>query len=100
MTPKADRLLRGAYVLEVSSPGVDRPLTEPRHWRRATGRLVTVEMGSQSITGRVLGTDDSGARLDVDGTERYEPWDRIGRGRVQVEFNRAAPESDTDSEET
>ena len=32
----------GPYVLEVSSPGVDRPLTEPRHWRRALGRLVTV----------------------------------------------------------
>jgi ribosome maturation factor RimP len=30
------------YTLEVSSPGVDRPLTEPRHWRRAAGRLVTV----------------------------------------------------------
>src|SRR5690349_2133827 len=30
----------GPYVLEVSSPGVDRPLTEPRHWRRALGRLV------------------------------------------------------------
>ena len=30
-----------AYTLEVSSPGVDRPLTEPRHWRHAVGRLVT-----------------------------------------------------------
>ena len=32
------------YTLEVSSPGVDRPLTEPRHWRRARGRLVQVEL--------------------------------------------------------
>src|SRR3954465_1150761 len=39
------RALANAYVLEVSSPGVDRPLTEPRHWRRATGRLVRVEIG-------------------------------------------------------
>ena len=31
------------YTLEVSSPGVDRPLTEPRHWRRAAGRLVRVK---------------------------------------------------------
>ncbi len=35
----------GPFVLEVSSPGVDRPLTEPRHWRRARGRLVTVAGG-------------------------------------------------------
>src|SRR5215469_10062230 len=32
------------YTLEVSSPGVDRPLTEPRHWRRAQGRLVSVPL--------------------------------------------------------
>src|SRR5262250_1987602 len=32
------------YTLEVSSPGVDRPLTEPRHWRRARGRLVSVSL--------------------------------------------------------
>ena len=32
------------YTLEVSSPGVDRPLTEPRHWRRAAGRLVKVKV--------------------------------------------------------
>ena len=36
---------RAPYVLEVTSPGVDRPLTEPRHWRRNTGRLVTVPVG-------------------------------------------------------
>ena len=34
-----------AYVLEVTSPGVDRPLNEPRHWRRNVGRLVTVAVG-------------------------------------------------------
>src|SRR3954465_3991900 len=32
------------YTLEVTSPGVDRPLTEPRHWRRAAGRLVRVAL--------------------------------------------------------
>ena len=40
------------YVLEVSSPGVDHPLTLPRHWRRAAGRLVTVSVaGAGSLTG-------------------------------------------------
>jgi ribosome maturation factor RimP len=86
---EADRLLRGAYVLEVSSPGVDRPLTEPRHWRRASGRLVNVEVGGVPVTGRVIDADDAGIRLDVAGRVRTEPWSRVGRGRVQVEFNRA-----------
>src|SRR3954454_13188105 len=48
--PKSPRALAGAYVLEVSSPGVDRPLTEPRHWRRAVGRLVTAQKGGSTIT--------------------------------------------------
>src|SRR6266571_2177117 len=43
------------YTLEVSSPGVDRPLTDPRHWRRAVGRLVQVTAAEAGpISGRVL----------------------------------------------
>ena len=43
------------YTLEVTSPGVDRPLTEPRHWRRAVGRLVSVDVREGGrLTGRVL----------------------------------------------
>ena len=41
----------GPYVLEVTSPGVDRPLTEPRHWRRAVGRLVLVVPTRSHLTG-------------------------------------------------
>ncbi|MGW6696054.1 ribosome maturation factor RimP [Rhodococcus sp. NPDC054953] len=41
------------YTLEVTSPGVDRPLTEPRHWRRAQGRRVRVEIGDEKVLGRV-----------------------------------------------
>ena len=40
------------YTLEVSSPGVDRPLTEPRHWRRASGRLVRVPLRTRSPSAR------------------------------------------------
>ena len=57
---------------------------------------MTADLGGVSVTGRVLGAGDDGLRLDVDGTERVEPWDRVGRGRVQVEFNRTDP----DNEET
>jgi ribosome maturation factor RimP len=90
----AGRVLSGSYVLEVSSPGVDRPLTEPRHWRRAAGRLVTVELAGRPVTARVLAADDDGVRLEVDGRERTAAWDELGPGRVQVEFNRAAPDDD------
>lgn len=77
-------LLAGEYQLEVGSPGVDRPLTQPRHWRRNTGRLVAVN----GLTGRVLRTDDNGVTLDVDGKERELAWAELGSGKVQIEFKR------------
>ena len=77
------------YVLEVSSPGVDRPLQAPRHWRRATGRLVAVSVTDRgTVTGRVRAADDAGVLLDVAGTEQRFDYDVLGSGRVQVEFSR------------
>jgi ribosome maturation factor RimP len=90
--PSSPRALGGAYVLEVSSPGVDRPLTEPRHWRRATGRLVKVELDGRSVTGRIAAVDDNGVTLHVDGAARHVAWSQLGRGKVQVEFHRADEE--------
>jgi ribosome maturation factor RimP len=87
-----DDAFAGPYVLEVSSPGVDRPLTEPRHWRRATGRLVQVLVGEQTVTGRVREVTEHGVVLDGDGTRRDYGWPELGRGKMQVEFNR--PNSD------
>src|SRR4051812_633443 len=59
-----------AYTLEVFSPGVDRPLTLPRHWRRNSGRLVKVSpVEGEPVTGRITATDDEGAVVDVEGTE-------------------------------
>ena len=101
-----DGMGRTPYVLEVSSPGVDRPLTEPRHWRRNTGRLVAVAVGpagsTEEVTGRVTAVDDSGVTLAVEAkgkpgakkrppTPRQVPWAELGSGRVQVEFGRADP---------
>ena len=79
-------LLGTSYVLEVSSPGVDRPLTEPRHWRRNVGRLVTASLRDGSTAeGRITAADDAGVTLDDD---RVLPWADVARGLVQVEFNR------------
>lgn len=90
--PGSPRALSGAYVLEVTSPGVDRPLTEQRHWRRATGRLVKVPVGEQTITGRITHVDDSGVRLETEAGTREVAWAELGRGKVQVEFTRAEGE--------
>jgi ribosome maturation factor RimP len=99
-----DGMGRTPYVLEVTSPGVDRPLTEPRHWRRNTGRLVVVGVGPhgavEQLTGRITAVDDAGVTLAVEtagkpGAKKRPPqprqvaWTQFGAGRVQVEFGRA-----------
>jgi ribosome maturation factor RimP len=77
------------YTLEVSSPGVDRALTEPRHWRRAVGRLVQAKAeGEGRVQGRVLAADSGGVTIDVDGARRGFPYGALGAGRIQVEFGR------------
>lgn len=93
-----ESVLPGPYVLEVSSPGVDRPLTEPRHWRRASGRLVQVPVGERTVTGRVVEVSDTGVGLEVDGVRRDYPWAELGRGKVQVEFNRATAQDEGELE--
>ena len=75
------------YTLEVSSPGVGRPLTDPRHWRRAVGRLVQVTAADAgSISGRVLAADADGVTLDVAGDHRRFGYAALGAGAIQVEF--------------
>jgi ribosome maturation factor RimP len=89
------------YTLEVTSPGIDRPLTEPRHWRRAAGRLVAVRLtdhdlhsqrvagaGQASVQARIIGADQEGVTLEIDGTKRRYGFSELGPGRVQVEFGR------------
>jgi ribosome maturation factor RimP len=83
------------YTLEVSSPGVDRPLTEPRHWRRAARRLVRVKTGAGTVQGRVLAADAAGVTLDVDGAEHRFGYEDLGAGAVQVEFGRL-PDAELD----
>lgn len=91
------------YTLEVSSPGVDRPLTEPRHWRRAQGRLVSVPLAvaggdgpgraeaplrPPTIQGRILVAGGTSVTLDIDGDHVEFDYDELGPGQVQVEFGR------------
>jgi ribosome maturation factor RimP len=84
------------YTLEVSSPGVDRPLTEPRHWRRAVGRLVKVKVaGEGTVEGRILAVDADGVTLELaKGERRFEPGE-LGAGAIQIEFGRI-PDAELD----
>jgi ribosome maturation factor RimP len=81
---RGGEVLAGEYQLEVGSPGVDRPLTLPRHWRRNRGRLVAVN----GLTGRVVDVDDTSVVLDVDGVPRSLALAELGPGKVQIEFKR------------
>jgi len=79
------------YTLEVSSPGVDRPLTQPRHWRRNVGRLVVAPVPGgdpgQQIEGRIASVTESAVLLERDGVTREYRYADLGPGRVQVEFS-------------
>lgn len=93
------------YTLEVTSPGVDRPLTLPRHWRRNMGRRVRVHLADgSSLDGRIREVDDDGVLLAVDvkgkpeSTERRTPWSEVVRGEVQVEFRRPQAAADPPEE--
>lgn len=91
------------YVLEVTSPGVDRPLTEPRHFRRAIGRLVKARLeDGGELTARITAVDDNGLDMEVPGVKGRRPTQRrlafseIVRARVEIEFNRRAGEAEND----
>lgn len=82
-------LVAGAYTLEVTTPGTDRPLTEPRHFSRAVGRLLAVRTTEgRELTGRVRTADASGVVLDVDGAAEELGYDRLSSARVEIELNR------------
>lgn len=103
--PDLTDVLPGPFVLEVSSPGVDRPLTQPRHWQRARGRLVVVDLlDGTTVTGRVGasgdGPDGATATVTTEAGEVELRLDAVRRAVVQVEFARADGDDSSDSDET
>lgn len=77
------------YTLEVTSPGTDRPLTLPRHWRRNLGRLVKVTgEDGESFIGRITATDEERATVDIDGQEREIGYADVSKARIEIEFKR------------
>ena len=77
------------YTLEVTSPGTDRPLIHPRHWRRNQGRLVKATLADgRTVTGRITDSDDTRAVLDVDGDGDEVAFVDVKKAKIQIEFNR------------
>ncbi|MGH3099008.1 MAG: ribosome maturation factor RimP [Streptosporangiales bacterium] len=94
---EADPLGPGSYTLEISSPGVDRPLAEPRHWRRAATRLVRVPLRgvdgqAGEAYGRVVSADNDGVILEKDGHQHRYSYEELGAGRIEVELRRRKPD--------
>lgn len=91
------------YTLEVSSRGVTRPLTEPKHYRRNVGRLVALSLADERVQGRITGADDDAVELDVDGATRSVGYADVTRAVVQAELRKDAPgdaaEADDDEED-
>jgi ribosome maturation factor RimP len=81
------------FTLEVTSPGVDRPLTQPRHFAKNVDRLLKViKLDGSEITGRILSNTDQDVTLTVsvkkESTEQTVPLADIKRAVVEIEFNR------------
>jgi ribosome maturation factor RimP len=81
------------FVLEVTSPGVDRPLTAERHWRRNLGRLVKVERsepGTPPVVGRIIAVEPSRVTVETEDGALELALSEVTRAVVQVELNRRA----------
>jgi len=95
---ESDATGNAPYTLEVSSRGVSRPLTEPKHFRRNVGRLVALTLTDGSVTGRISVADGDGIDLDVDGAVRRVDLASISKAVVQAELRKDSPADDADAE--
>ena len=89
-----DRLLAGSYTLEVSSPGVERTLRRPAHFRGAIGSAISIKTRDASGTPArrhavLTAADDDGVEIEVDGTRERLAYDAIEQARTVFEWGRA-----------
>lgn len=84
----------GAYTLEVSSPGIDRPLRTAEHFARFAGETAAIRTssaieGRSNFTGEIVGVEGDAVRIDCDGTEALIPISSIKRANLKgtIDFN-------------
>ena len=77
------------FTLEVTTPGLDRPLTELRHWKKKTGRLVKITPHSgEKFVARIKEVLPREVILDIKGQDSTVQFSDISRAQIEVEFNR------------
>ncbi len=87
------------WTLEVTSPGIDRPLTELRHWQRNVARMVKAHLADgREVIGRIMSLDESAGVvvLQVKGANRKFTIADITKAIIQVEFNRTITDEELD----
>jgi len=90
--------ISGEYALEISSPGLDRPLAKPEHFRRAEGAMVRIRMttshlGRRNFTGLLKCVSGEGAVVEVDGEEYELAYNDMDRAKLVSEFENKIPRS-------
>ena len=92
--PAAEAALRGAYTLEVTSPGLERTLRTPEHFRRAVGSTVSVKTGAgpdaRRLRGALVAADDEGLDLEVDGNRERIAYADVIQARTVFEWGQEA----------
>ena len=83
--------IKSAYTLEVSSPGLDRPLKSLEAFRKCTGKLAKVVLkkkpeGKGVLVGRIIGVGDATVTLLVDGAEIETDYANVSKARLEVEL--------------
>lgn len=81
----------GRYTLEVSSPGLERPLRTLDHYERAVGELIKIKTfadvdGSRRFTGTLVGADDAGFVIEIDGDTQSFTYDNVSKARTVFEW--------------
>ncbi len=91
--PPLDAVINGPYALEVSSPGLERPLRTPAHFARAVGETVSVKFrsgddhGAKRVRGVVTASDDAGFELTLDdGTTEHVAYGDVTQARTVFEW--------------
>lgn len=83
-------LVEGSYTLEVSTPGAERPLTDPRHFSRAEGRLVALTLADGSgLDGRLQNLDGDTVSVRANGRLHTVRIAEISSGRMRVDMGKA-----------
>jgi ribosome maturation factor RimP len=80
-----------AYYLEVSSPGLERPLKKDKDFEKYQGKLINIKTftainGNKSFVGHLVGLKDDGVEIDIKGEKLVIPRDKASSIRLEIEF--------------